>query len=100
MISYTIVPRRPNNPEICHVFGIIDAVGDDSVRNRTCGDRARRSNMDNMDWDHGLSDGAEPLSPRTMFFQIPMPGRQQCRTLHVKTQKHGNSRDYVPGGRR
>ena len=98
MISYTIVPRRANNPEICHVFGITDAVGDDSVRNRTCGDRARRSNTDNMDWDHGLSDGAERLSPRTMFFQIPVPGRQQCRTLYVKTPKHDNSRDYVSVG--
>ena len=71
---------------------------DDSVRYRTRRDKARRSNMDNMDWDHGASAGAERLSPRILFFQIPMPGRRQCMTLYVKTQKHGNSRDYVSFG--
>ena len=61
MISYTIVPVGPIIPKYAMFLALLMRPRDDSVRYRTCRDRARRSNMDNMDWDHGVSDGNQRL---------------------------------------
>jgi len=68
---------------------IAQAQGAEYRRAAGCRDFARevkgvdlRSTASNCAWV-GASDGAKSLSPRMMFFKMPVQKRQQCRTLYV-----------------